>query len=50
MIKLKKMSWSNVFSYGENNSINFDNSPLTQIVGLNGHGKSSIALILEEVS
>ncbi len=49
MIKLKKMSWSNVFSYGENNYINFDSSPLTQIVGFNGHGKSSIALILEEV-
>jgi DNA repair exonuclease SbcCD ATPase subunit len=49
MIKLKKMTWSNLFSYGENNSIEFDKSPLTQIVGLNGHGKSSIALILEEV-
>lgn len=49
MIVLKKMTWSNVFSYGENNSIEFDKSPLTQIVGLNGHGKSSIALILEEV-
>ena len=43
------MTWSNVFSYGENNSLNFDTSPLTQIVGFNGHGKSSIALILEEV-
>lgn len=43
------MTWSNVFSYGENNFINFDTSPLTQIVGFNGHGKSSIALILEEV-
>lgn len=49
MIKLKTMSWSNVFSYGENNSLNFESSPLTQIVGFNGHGKSSIALILEEV-
>jgi DNA repair exonuclease SbcCD ATPase subunit len=49
MIVLKKMKWSNPFSYGENNEINFDSSPLTQIVGGNGHGKSSIALILEEV-
>lgn len=49
MITLKKMKWSNPFSYGENNEINFDSSPLTQIVGGNGHGKSSIALILEEV-
>lgn len=48
MITLKKMEWSNLFSYGENNQIYFDRSPLTQIVGQNGHGKSSIALILEE--
>jgi len=49
MITLKKMRWSNLFSYGENNEIDFSTSPLTQIVGSNGHGKSSIALILEEV-
>jgi DNA repair exonuclease SbcCD ATPase subunit len=49
MITLKKMKWSNLFSYGENNEIDFSTSPLTQIVGRNGHGKSSIALILEEV-
>jgi DNA repair exonuclease SbcCD ATPase subunit len=49
MITLKKMRWSNLFSYGENNELDFSTSPLTQIVGRNGHGKSSIALILEEV-
>lgn len=49
MITLKRLSWSNVFSYGENNYLDFDKNPLTQIVGYNGHGKSSIALILEEV-
>lgn len=49
MIILKKMRWGNLFSYGENNEINFTNAPLTQIVGQNGHGKSSIALVLEEV-
>lgn len=49
MIKLKKLTWSNAFSYGENNELALDTNPLTQIVGLNGHGKSSIALILEEV-
>lgn len=38
-----------MFSYGENNEIDFNSNPLTQIVGLNGHGKTSIALILEEV-
>lgn len=49
MITLKKMKWSNLFSYGENNEVDFSENPLTQIVGLNGHGKTSIALILEEV-
>lgn len=49
MIKYKKLTWSNCFSYGEDNSISFDSSPITQIVGKNGNGKSSIALILEEV-
>lgn len=49
MITLKTLEWSNAFSYGENNKIDFSTSPLTQIVGYNGHGKSSIALILEEV-
>lgn len=49
MIKLKKLSWSNAFSYGENNSIDFSAAELTQLLGKNGHGKSSIALILEEI-
>lgn len=49
MIILKELRWSNLFSYGENNTLRFDQAPLTQIVGLNGHGKSSIGLILEEV-
>ena len=49
MITLKQLKWSNAFSYGENNKICFVNSPLTQLVGKNGHGKSSVALILEEV-
>lgn len=49
MITFKEIRWSNAFSYGLNNTINLDSAPLTQIVGKNGHGKSSIALILEEV-
>jgi len=49
MITIKELRWSNCFSYGANNSINFIKAPLTQLVGRNGHGKSSIALILEEV-
>lgn len=49
MIKFKKLSWSNAFSYGPNNSLQLDEDSLTQLVGKNGNGKSSIALILEEV-
>jgi len=49
MITLKHLKWSNCFSYGLNNQIDFVKAPLTQLVGKNGHGKSSIALILEEV-
>lgn len=48
-ITLGKMTWSNIFSYGDNNVIDFSVNPITQIIGLNGHGKSSIPLILEEV-
>lgn len=49
MITIKQLKWSNAFSYGPDNTINFVDAPLTQLVGKNGHGKSSIALILEEV-
>lgn len=47
-INFKSMRWSNAFSYGQDNYIEFDKNPITQLVGKNGHGKSSIALILEE--
>lgn len=49
MIILKKLKWSNVFSYGKNNEITLDENQITQVLGSNGHGKSSIPLILEEV-
>jgi DNA repair exonuclease SbcCD ATPase subunit len=49
MITIKQLRWANAFSYGKDNKINFVAAPLTQLVGRNGHGKSSIALILEEV-
>lgn len=49
MIVFKTLSWSNLFSYGQNNTIDFDKNSLLQLIGKNGHGKSSIALILEEV-
>lgn len=49
MLIYKTLEWGNAFSYGDNNRIDFDLAPLTQIVAKNGSGKSSIAAILEEV-
>ena len=49
MITLKKLKWNNCFSYGEDNILDLNNSTVTQLVGTNGAGKSSIPLILEEV-
>ena len=49
MIILQKLKWDNCFSYGENNEIDLSKATLTQLVGTNGVGKSSIPLILEEV-
>ena len=50
MIVLKELSWGNMFSYGNNNSIDFNSGDkVVQIDGVNGSGKSSINLILEEL-
>ena len=49
MIILQKLAWDNCFSYGKGNEVNLAESTLTQLVGTNGVGKSSIPLILEEV-
>ncbi len=48
-IKLKTLSFSNLFSYGKNNIIHFDANRITQLTAPNGSGKTSIALILQEV-
>lgn len=49
MIILQKLKWDNCFSYGEGNELDLSQSTLTQLVGTNGVGKSSIPLILEEI-
>ena len=49
MIILQKLAWDNCFSYGANNEVDLSAATLTQLVGTNGVGKSSIPLILEEV-
>ena len=48
MITIKHLKWNNCFSYGADNEINLNDSTLTQMIGTNGVGKSSIPLILEE--
>jgi len=48
MITLKKLKWSNCFSYGADNELQLDDNTVTQIIGTNGMGKSSIPLIIEE--
>lgn len=49
MITLKTLRWDNCFSYGTKNVLHLNDSNLTQLVGTNGQGKSSIPLIIEEV-
>jgi len=48
MITLQKLKWSNCFSYGPENELDLSSNIVTQLVGTNGMGKSSIPLIIEE--
>ena len=48
MITLQKLKWSNCFSYGANNELDLNSNIVTQLIGTNGMGKSSIPLIIEE--
>ena len=48
-VKLKKLSFNNMFSYGPNNSIELDKNTITQLVAVNGTGKTSLSLIIQEL-
>ena len=48
MIILQTLKWDNCFSYGSGNKLNLEANTVTQILGTNGMGKSSIPLIIEE--
>ena len=48
MITLQTLRWDNCFSYGSGNELHLDDNTVTQILGTNGMGKSSIPLIIEE--
>lgn len=47
-IKIQCMEFSGILSYASHTLIDFEKHPVTQLVGENGAGKSSIATILEE--
>ena len=48
-IQLQRLRMSNMFSYGKDNEIYLDRNRITQLTAVNGSGKSSIALILQEL-
>ena len=48
MITLQTLRWYNCFSYGSGNELQLNDNTVTQILGTNGMGKSSIPLIIEE--
>jgi DNA repair exonuclease SbcCD ATPase subunit len=48
-IELQSVEWSNMFSYGENNRLDLNKHRLNQLDAINGSGKSSLALIIQEI-
>lgn len=48
-IILKTLSFSNMFSYGPDNTLQLNSVPITQLSAMNGYGKSSLAMIIQEL-
>ena len=48
-ITLKQLRFSNMFSYGKTNVMRLDGNRITQLTAPNGSGKSSIAMIIQEI-
>ena len=48
-VVLKTLEFSNMFSYGPNNKIILNQNKITQLAAPNGSGKSSLALIIQEL-
>lgn len=46
---LKQLRFSNMFSYGSDNSLDLNKNAITQLTAVNGSGKSSTALIVQEL-
>jgi len=49
MITLQRLEWRNFLSYQDKASIDLSEHPLTQLVGENGAGKTTIPLVVQEV-
>ena len=48
-IELQHLSFSNMFSYGDGNKMDLHKNRITQLTAPNGSGKSSIAMIIQEI-
>ena len=48
-ITLNHLHFSNMFSYGKTNVMRLDDNKITQLTAPNGSGKSSIAMIIQEI-
>ena len=48
-INLKELTINNMFSYGKDNSLSLNAANITQLTAANGSGKSTIALIIQEI-
>ena len=48
-ITLEKLTFNNMFSYGANNELDINKTKITQLTAPNGSGKSTIALIIQEL-
>lgn len=48
-VKLKKLTFNNMFSYGDKNTIDLAANSITQLVAVNGTGKTSLSLIIQEL-
>ena len=46
---LKKLEFSNMFSYGPDNTILLNENKITQLNAVNGSGKTSLSLIIQEL-
>lgn len=48
-VVLQKLTFSDMFSYGSNNMLILNANPVTQLLAVNGVGKSSLATIIQEL-